>query len=1064
MTLGRWSARHPVLVGMVFLFLVLIGYYGLRQLPLDMFPEIELPSLSVVVVYPGATSVDVEDRVTRPIEDVVTGIAGIEDVVSTSTDNIGAVTCIFESGTDLDEAASDIREKLGLIRRKLPEGIDEPSVLKFDVGSMPVVILAVTAEVGDVDDWTETVRVQVVERLQHLSGVGSVTVTNPAPEEVHVDLDRTRLEQQGLSLSQVGMAIQAQNLSIPMGNLVLGGIDYGVRLPAEFTSLDDLRELVVGASRTGGVVRLRDVAQVSIGPAERQALSQFEGRPAQLIIVQKRSGANVVDVAQLVQAEVERLNPKLPHGLHVSVVSDSSRFVQLMVKALTEAVLWGGVFVVLVVFVFLRRIRSSLVVALAIPSSMMVVFAVLHFAGQSLNIISLIALALAIGMVVDNAVVVLENVERHLRDGQSREDAVSEGLREVVGAVVASTLTTAVVYLPLGLMLSGAIGPMAAQFASVMITAVTASLVVSLLLTPMLCALLLRSKAEERPPRGRLGRTIQRAHGASERALLAVERAYGTAAGWSARHRWLVLLLCAGLAAWTVRAVVGGGMNFMPAPDSGEVTVHGRLPVGASTARTAEVAREVERILREQAGVDLQHTYWRAGRSEEGSGILTGQKEGTYIFEVGGRLKPQLERVGISPDQLADRIRRRLDRIPDLVTYQVQTRNASMAQVFGTSKPVAVEISGMDLDRLREASAAVEQVVRGVRGTTEVVAEGIDLRPQLEVRMNRLRASLLGINTWTAGDALRTALHGSDKGVYRGAGLRAQEADIVVRLREQDRDSAADVEAFSVPSVTGAQIRLANVANVEERSVPVEISRKNRARMMLVTAYQQDRPLDEIAADIRAGIAKLELPEDVSVDLGGELEQQGEIMADLSLALLASLLLIYMVMAGQYGTLRDPLVVMFSVPFAFTGIFIGMDLLGLTLSVISILGLIMLMGIVVNNAIVLVDYINLMRREQGMTILDAVVVSGRRRLRPILMTMFSTMFGMVPMALAAGEGHELWQELGTAMICGLSVSTFVTLFLVPVVYCLFHWPQLRRERKAAAAAAGATSARAEPTA
>jgi hydrophobe/amphiphile efflux-1 (HAE1) family protein len=1058
MTLGRWSARHPVLIGVVFLFLVLVGTWALRRLPLDLFPEVELPSLTVVVVYPGATSVDVEDRVTRPIEDAVTGVAGIEDVVSTSTDNIGAVTCIFEEDIDLDGAASDIREKLGLIRRTLPEGIDEPSIYKFDVGSMPVVILAVTAEVGDVDDWTETVRVQVVEGLQRVSGVGSVTVTNPAPEEVHVDLNRARLEQQGLSLSQVGMAIQAQNLSIPMGSLVLGGLDYGVRLPAEFTSLEDLRSLVVGASRSGGVVRLRDVAQVSIGPAERQALSQFEGRPAQLVMVQKRSGANVVDVAQQVQDEIERINPTLPHGLHVSLVADTSRFVQRMVDALTESVYWGGLFVVLVVFLFLRRIRSSLVVALAIPSSMMVVFAVLHFTGNTLNIISLIGLALAIGMVVDNAIVVLENVERHLRDGKSREDAASEGLREVVGAVVASTLTTVVVYAPLGLMVSGVIGVLAAQFASVMITAVTASLAVSLLLTPMLCALLLKSKAEQRPPRNRVGRAIERLHDLSERGLLAVEHAYGTAAGWSARHKWVVLLLCAGLVGLTVRVVVGGGMNFMPAIDSGDVVIYGRLPVGASTARTAKVARQVERILREEAGPDLQHAYWRAGRSEEGSGILSGQKEGTYIFQVGGRLRPQVERVCGSVAEMGDRIRRRLDRIPDLVTYQVQTRNSSMSQMFGTTKPIAVEISGMDLDRLREASAAVERVVREVPGTTEVVAEGIDLRPELEVRMNRLRASLLGLNTWMAGDALRTALHGSDSGVYRGTGIRAQEADIVVRLRAEDRDSVADIETFSVPSVTGAQIRLANVAEVEERSVPVEITRKNRARVMLVTAYQQGSTLDEISAGIRAGIKKLKLPQDVTVELGGELEQQVKVMGDLSLAVLASILLIYMVMAGQYGTLRDPLVVMFSVPFAFTGIFIGMDLLGIKLSVISILGLIMLLGIVVNNAIVLVDYINLMRAEQHMTILEAVVVSGRRRLRPILMTMLTTMFGMVPMVLAVGEGHELWQELGTAMICGLSVSTFVTLFLVPVVYVLFHWPEARRERKRAQAAPAGESA------
>jgi HAE1 family hydrophobic/amphiphilic exporter-1 len=845
------------------------------------------------------------------------------------------------------------------------------------------------------------------------------------------------------------MAVQAQNLSIPIGSLVQGGLDYGVRLPAEFASLDDLRGLVVGAGRTGGVVRLRDVAQVSIGPAERQALSQFQGRPAQLLVVQKRSGANTVDVAERIVAELGQINPGLPHGLRASVVVDTSRFVQLMVDALTESVYWGGIFVVLVVFLFLRRIRSSIVVALAIPSSMMVVFAVLYFTDQTLNMISLMSLALAIGMVVDNAIVVLENVERHLRDGRSRVDAAAEGLREVAGAVVASTLTTVVVYLPLMLMLSGVIGILARQFCYVMITTISASLLVSLLLTPMLCALLLKSRAEARPPRTRVGRAVEWLHEASERGLLAVEHAYGTAAGWSARRRWVVLLVCAGLVVLTVRAVLGGGMNFMPNMDSGDVIVYGRLPVGASTARTAKVAEQVEQIIREESGPDLQHVYWRAGRSEEGSGILTGQKEGTYIFEAGGRLKPQRERVGGPVDELARRIRRRLDRISELVTYQVQTRNSTMAQMFGTSKPISVEISGLDLEQLRQASAAVERLVREVPGTTEVVAEGIDLRPEFEVRMDRLRASLLGVNTWMAGDALRTALHGSDKGVYRGTGIRAQEADLVVRLRAEDRDSTADLEAFSVPSVTGAQIRLANVAEIEESSVPVEIQRKNRARRMLVTAYQQGRSLLEIAGDIRAGIARLQLPDGISVELGGELEQQGEALADLNLALIVAILLVYMVMAGQYGTLRDPLVVMFSVPFAFTGIFIGMDLLGLKLTVISILALIMLMGIVVNNAIVLVDYINLMRREQGMTILEAVVVSGRRRLRPILMTMLATMFGMVPMVLATGEGHEMWQELGTAMICGLAVSTFITLFLVPVVYCLFHWPQLRRERKAA---------------
>jgi len=1048
MNIGRWAARHGVFVAMIFLFLGVWGVYGLRQLPLDLFPEMELPSLSVIVVYPGASATDVEDRVTQVVEDAVSSLPGIKDVQSVSSDNVGAVTCIFDFGTNLDESANDIRDRLALVRRDLPSGIEEPMFLKFDVSILPVMMVMVTVPGGRVDEYYETVRLLVKERLQHIEGVGTVMIMNPAPDEVHVDVNRGRLEQYGISLAQLGGAIQAQNLSIPMGTLVVGDTDYTVRLPGEFRDLEDLRDLVVGASPSGGVVRLRDVAEVSIQPPEQEAVAMLDGAPALMLMVQKRSGANTVAVADAVKAELDGLNRSLPHGLKAVVAMDTSRFVRLMIDTLTDSLIVGAILVIVVVFLFLRRLRSSLIVALTIPASMMVAFAILYFAGSTLNIISLMAFVLAVGMVVDNAIVVLENITRHLEADKDRETAVVEGTREVAGAVTASTITTVVVFAPL-VLVSGIIGIMFKELAFVMISTIGASLLASLLLTPMVSARLLRTAAETRPPRTWFGRAVGWVQDVTERGYRGLENGYGAACGWAVRHKIAIIVLALALAALTVAVVRTQGTDFLPQMDSGEILITGKLPVGTATERTTDVAGEVERILREEAGSDLVLAYRRAGRSAEGIGVTMGMQEGTHIFMVGARLKPAGERAQGSVSDIAERVRRRLDRIPDLVNYQVQTQPMLATMVLGGQKPITVEVRGARLDELAKAAEKVREVVAGVSGTREVSAEGLELRPELQVRLDRLRSSILGVNSAMAGDALRTSLYGAAKGTYRGAGIRAEEADIVVRLRKEERDSIADIEQFSVPSVTGAQVRVTNMGDVRETQAPLEIRRKNRERMLTVTAYPAGRALEDIAADLRRGVDALDLPEGVSVAFGGDIKQQQETGADLRVIMLFAMLLVYMVMACQYGTLRDPLVVMFSVPFAVTGVFLGLPAVGLRGSLISMLGIVMLMGIVVNNAIVLVDYINLMRREHGMSVLDAVVTTARRRLRPILITTLTTIMGMVPMAVATGEGHELWQQLGVAMIAGLTISTLVTLFLVPVVYVLFHYGAVRREHKAA---------------
>ena len=1052
MNIGKWAVRHGVFVAMIFLFMVVWGAYGLRKLPLDLFPEMELPSLSVIVAYPGASATDIEDRVTQVVEDAVSSLPGIKDVQSISSDNVGAVTCIFDFGTNLDESANDIRERLAMVRRRLPDGIEEPMLFKFDVSMMPVLMLMVTAPGGRVENYYETVRVQVKERLQHVEGVGNVEIMNPAPDEVHVDVNRERLEQYGISLAQLGGAIQAQNVAVPMGTLAVGDTDYDVRLPGEFGDLEDLRDLVVAASRSGGVVRLRDVAEVSIRPPEQEAVAMLDGKPALLLMVQKRSGANTVAVADDVKAELERLNRSLPHGLNVTIGMDTSKFVRLMIDSLTDSLIVGGILVVVVVFLFLRRLRSSLIVALTIPASMMIAFAVLFFAGGTLNMISLMAFVLAIGMVVDNEIVVLENISRHLEQDKDRETAVAEGTREVAGAVSASTLTTVVVFAPL-VLVSGIVGIMFKELAFVVISTIGASLLASLLLTPMMSAKLLRTAAETRPPRTWFGRAIAWVQDVTERGYLGLESAYGAAVGWAVRHKTVIVALALALVAVTFQVVRTQGIDFVPQMDSGEIMITGKLPIGVATERTAAVAGDVEGILRDEAGSDVLLGFRRAGRSSSGMGVTMGQAQGTHVFTVGARLKPAEERVHGSMSELADRVRRRLDRIPNLVSYQVQTQTMLMAVVSGGQKPITVEVRGPRLDELAKAVERVREVVAGVPGTTEVSGDTLELRPELQVRLDRLRASILGINSAMAGDALRTSLYGAVKGTYRGAGIRAQEADIVVRLRKEDRDSIADIEQFSVPSVTGAQVRVTNAGGVRETQAPLEIRRKNRERMLTVTAYPAGRALEDIAADIRAGVDALDLPEGVSVVFGGDIKQQQETSSDLLVVLLFALLLVYMVMACQYGTLRDPLVVMFSIPFAVSGVFLGLPAVGLRGSLISTLAIVMLMGIVVNNAIVLVDYINLMRREHGMGVLEAAVTTARRRLRPILMTTLTTVFGLVPMALATGEGHEMWQQLGVSMIGGLMFSTLVTLFLVPVVYVLFHYGAVRRERKAAEAQA-----------
>lgn len=1039
MSLASFSVRRRVAVTMVFIGVALVGLLSLYQLPLDMFPKIEPPMVSVITPWYGASAKDVEEKVTKPLEEQLAATAELEELSSTAMDNVSIVSLKFGWGTDLAEAVNSIRTSISMAESLMPDDVQDSIVFRLNLAQMPILILAVTVDSGDIETQADFVEDRIVNELKRVEGVATVTLFNQREKQLLVEVDRRRLEAYGLSLQAVGGALQASNLSLPAGTVEVGRSVYAIRAPGEFKSVEDVENVIVGQG-AGGLVYLKDIAEVRLGIEDRTSVATIDGRPALLMMVQRLSGANPVDTARGVMDRLKQLGPQLPRRFQVGVVADLSEGIVRIVGSLSETI-WVAVLLVgAVVLFFLRRWRTSFIVILSIPTSLVAAFALLRAGGYTLNVISLSSLSIAIGLVVDDSIVVIDNITRHVDQGQPSSRAASEGASEVTDAVTAATLTNAAIFMPV-LFVGGLVGVMFTEFAFVIVCTLLASLAVALMLVPVLSDRLLRQGGQAK--RGLVW-------SASERLHQRVERAYGRVIRWALGNRKKVVALSLGAFVVSLGVTAFVGADFMPKYDEGELIVKAELAVGTNVDRTFEIAKQIEQIIREEVP-EVEMVSIQAGASKNAFAAVFGGRQGSNIATLNARV-PSVKKRDRSTFQMADALRPRIAAIPDILSLEVAgSQQADMTG--GSGKAITIETYSVtgDIAELRTAARVIRDRLRQVPGATGITTDLMEDNTELQIAIDRLEAARLGVPVAAIAAAVRTAMYGNVETRYRGG---AKDIDLFLRLREEDRRSVADIANLTVPSMTGAQIRLSSIARVVTGASPVEVKRLNQQRTIRVMADVTGRALSEVAQDAERAIAAAkaagEIPAGISTNFTGDVKEQREMLVNLSLALLLAIALVYMVMAGQFESTLDPLVVMFSVPFGITGALIMLPLTGTTLSMVSLIGMIMTVGIVVKNAIVMVDYINLMR-DRGMSLEEAVRVGGERRLRPVLMTALAIIGGMLPLAIGWGEGSEIWQPMAVAVVGGVTISTLVTLVLIPSVYALTdRW---RKRGKAPAAVA-----------
>ncbi len=906
----------------------------------------------------------------------------------------------------------------------IPDEMDNPYVFKFNTAMIPFLFVGFTAD-RSYPDLYDMVDERIADALRQLPGVGTVQVHGALHRQINIWVDKTRLESSGFSILDVNAVLARENVTQPVGTLKSGLTEYLLRMPGEFASPSEIAGTILG-QREGKLVYLKDVARIEDGFEDPDVVVRVNGRRGLLMTVQKQIGINTVEVAKRVKQRLAPLAAQLPSDVAMFVVMDTSEDILNSLATLQSTVWAAAVLVILVTWFFLRRLRPSLIIALTIPFSLLIAFIYLFGAGKTINVISLSALTIAIGMVVDNAIVMVDNIERHIERGARPREASIFGASEMFLSVAASTATTVVVFLPL-LFVSGVVGIMFGELAVIVCVTLGASLFTAATFTPMLCSQWLGRAARTAPAAAR-GLTAR-----IGRWLEAWERGYAAALAWSLGHRKTVVLGFTALFLGTLPLMRFVGNEFVPEEDSGDLSVTVHLPIGTRVEETERVAAQIERIL-EEAVPERRFTRVRSG-APRGMGAAFGGVSGAHIVSAGAKLVSKTERTrGI--EEIAQEVRARVSAIPGVVKTDITTGNPLGRIISGTGgKAIQIEILGHSFEDTDRVAADLKAAMERIPGAVDVsISRELD-RPELRIVADREKASALGLDMRTLGDSVKTFLDGTIASRYRE---RGETYDIVVRLQESDRLRAEDLDSLSLVSpFTGHRLALANLARLVETAGPIEIERKNRQRMLRVECNTHGRSMGHVVEDIRTALAAIPLPDGISIEIGGESEEQGKAFRDLTLLLLLGIALVYMVMAAQFESLLDPFIVMFSVPFTFTGVIWAFALTRTTLSVITFLGIVMLMGIVVNNAIVLISYINILRA-RGNSMLEAVTRGGQDRLRPVLMTTLTTLAGLLPMALSRGEGSETWQPLGITMIGGLSVSTFITLLFVPTLYAVFE--------------------------
>ncbi len=1017
MGLTRLAIVRPIFIIMVFAALIVLGFQSLGLMPVELFPRIDIPFVSVVTVYPGAGPQEIETLISKPLEEAVSTVTGVKTVQSSSQEGVSVVAIEFNVGADLDVAANEVRSRLDAARAQLPRDTQAPVLFKASLSAIPVLVLGVSGRRPAVEV-RHLAEDHIKDRLAKVPGIASVDVVGGLEREIQVEVDKARLQAYGLTISQVAQALTAENLSLPGGAIREGRQEYAVRTVGEFTNLDDLLGVRL-STPTGTPILLRDIARISSGYADRTELSRLNRQESVGIVIQKAADANTVRVVDGVKRELARLRADLPSDLIIKVAYDQSTFLQESLADVRVALILGAILAVFVVYLFLHNLRSTFIIALAIPTSMLAAFTPMYFAGFSINMMTLLALSLSTGILVDDSIVVLENIHRHLFQGELPRDAALNGRSEIGLAAIAITLTDVVVFVPIAFM-GGIVGQFFRQFGLTVATVTLFSLLVSFTLTPMLASRwFLRRQRGEEDGRGVMRRLFRRLDAFYD----ALDLRYRAVLAWALGHRWAVIAL--GLAALVVVLPLAGllGFEFMPSIDQGQFSVKIETPAGTNLATTNQVVAKLEDLLsKQQREVEAMFTTVgsTAGAVSFGNTSQGPNTANIQVSLVDRNLRQRSDR------QIMAALRRASEGIAGAkVTYETGT--------FGPGgTPVQIELRGDDFGALNHAATAVAAQVRQVPGTVDVDTSWRVGRPELQVRVDRLKAASLGLSTGMVAATLRTAIQGSTDTKLRTGG---QEYDIRVRLPESQRSTPEDVGTVLIAAPNGQPIYVKDVATVLQATGPTQIDRKDRQRMVVVSAnLAPGYFLGNMQREINKRIADVPLT-GVSLQWGGEAQQLSESGGQLGRALLLSIALVYILMAALFEGFLSPFIIMFSLPMALVGAIMGLMVAGKTLSIVSMIGIIMLMGLVTKNAILLVDFTNTLRA-RGRNRREAILEAGPTRLRPILMTTLAMIMGMLPTALGLGRGAEFRSPMAVAVIGGLIWSTLLTLVVIPVVYTL----------------------------
>ena len=1032
MSIYRTSVNHPVTTALIYVAYAILGLFSLSRLPVDNFPDVESNVIMVMSSYPGASAEDVENNLTKVLENSLNGVANLKDITSNSRENISVLTLQFEYGTDIEVATNDVRDKLSMVSQTLPEGASSPTIFKFSADDMPIMIMSATAN-QSVSALDKILDERVATPLARVTGVGTVSVNGAPQREIQVYCDPNKLEAYGLSIASISSIIAAENRNVPSGSIDIGSDTYTLRIKKEFEDPSELEDIVLG-SMNGGVVYLRDVARVSDGLEEKSQESYTNGVRGAQIVIQKQSGYNTVNVIRGVKRELAKLERNLPSDIKITTVVDSSDNILRTINSLKETILITFLVVMLIVYIFLGRWKGTLIVILSIPIALLASLMYLFATGNTLNIISMSALSIAIGMVVDDAIVVLENVTTHLERGEKPKEAAVHGTAEVGISVIASTLTMLCVFLPLT-MISGMAGIMFRQLGWIVSIIMIVSTTAALTLVPMLCSQLLTIENKS-------GRLYHFIFDPVNKALDAVSRGYSRMIAWCMSHKRIVLLAAAVIFGVVIAIYVPRmKTEYFPTADQGRIQVSVELPIGTAQDVTRDLAERIYEKIRADVP-EVKVLSYNFGQADSQNAFASMRNNGAYLISMNINIG-SMENRKRSTSEIADLIRADLKLFPEINKSTVTEGGMGM----GGRSAVQLEIYGYDFETTEAAARRIRAKMLENPNFVQVVLSRDQYTPEYEVDFDREKLALNGLTSTTAAAAVSAAMSGTVASYYREDG---EEYNIRVRFAPEFRESVEDIENIVVHNAQGRGIKVRDLGSVVESKVPPTITRKNRDRYITVTGMMaRGHALSEGVEAVTALMEAEPLPAELSWDIGGDYEDQQSMFSDMILLMILIVILVYMVMASQFESFLGPLVIMFSIPFAFTGVVLGNMLHGMAVGVMSLIGIIILLGIVVKNGIVLIDY-TILCQERGMAVRESSVTAARSRLRPILMTTLTTVCGMLPMAWGRGEGSEMWRGLGVTVAWGLSISTLITLVIIPVLYCgITEHRERRKARKKA---------------